>query len=161
MSKLQNLYLGKAGQFIVMGELLSRGWNVAVPEVDKGDDIFVVRDENGEFTRVQVKTAYAKGNKTNGFSAQFNIPLKQLKTAVTPQLVYIFVIRFNEKWQDFIIISREQLEEEFVVNNVGTKQVKDNKLVLTIRLKGSSYVCSNQNWDVYKNNFSWWPKILH
>ncbi len=27
-----------------MAELLLRGWNVAIPEVDVGDDIFVVRD---------------------------------------------------------------------------------------------------------------------
>jgi hypothetical protein len=43
-----------------MSEFLMRGWNVAVPEVDIGDDIFVVRDENGEFVRVQVKPQLPK-----------------------------------------------------------------------------------------------------
>jgi PD-(D/E)XK endonuclease len=59
MSKKYNLYLGKAGQFAVMSHFLMRGWNVAVPEVDVGDDLLVVEDKKGIFFRVQVKTAQA------------------------------------------------------------------------------------------------------
>ncbi|MFN9688681.1 MAG: hypothetical protein ACK57X_07415 [Bacteroidota bacterium] len=40
-----------------MSEFLTRGWNVAIPEVDVGDDIFVVQDDNGTLRRVQVKTS--------------------------------------------------------------------------------------------------------
>lgn len=36
-----NLYVGRAGQMAVMSEFLVRGYNVAIPEVDVGDDIFV------------------------------------------------------------------------------------------------------------------------
>ena len=49
-----NLYVGRAGQMAVMAEFLVRGYNVAVPEVDVGDDIFVVKDNDGEYSRVQV-----------------------------------------------------------------------------------------------------------
>ena len=35
MSQLKNLYLGKAGEFLVMSHFLMRGWHVAVPEVDR------------------------------------------------------------------------------------------------------------------------------
>jgi len=42
-----------------MSEFLARGYNVAVPEVDRGDDLFVVQDESGDFDRIQVKTACA------------------------------------------------------------------------------------------------------
>lgn len=51
-----NLYLGRAGQMAVMAEFLVRGYNVAIPEVDIGDDIFVVRDDDGEYSRIQVKS---------------------------------------------------------------------------------------------------------
>jgi hypothetical protein len=34
-------YVGRAGQLAVMAEFLLRGYNVAIPEVDEGDDIFV------------------------------------------------------------------------------------------------------------------------
>jgi hypothetical protein len=43
-----------------MAEFLLRGYNVAMPEVDIGDDIFVVHDREGELWRVQVKTAICK-----------------------------------------------------------------------------------------------------
>ena len=57
MKKNYHLYLGKAGHLTVMSEFLTRGWNVAIPEVDVGDDIFVVQDDNGTLRRVQVKTS--------------------------------------------------------------------------------------------------------
>jgi hypothetical protein len=59
MTKKYNLYLGKAGQLVVMSCFLVRGWNVATPEVDVGDDLFVVEDKKGIFYRVQVKTSQA------------------------------------------------------------------------------------------------------
>ena len=55
MSKKFNQYLGKAGHLTVMSEFLMLGWNVAIPEVDIGDDIFVVQDDNGTLRRVQVQ----------------------------------------------------------------------------------------------------------
>ena len=54
-------HVGKSGQLAVMSELLLRGYNVAMPEVDVGDDVFVVRDEEESVTRVQVKSANATG----------------------------------------------------------------------------------------------------
>lgn len=57
--KRQHLYLGKAGQFAVMAECLMRGFNVAIPEVDIGDDLFVVNDQSGNYRRIQVKTVTA------------------------------------------------------------------------------------------------------
>ncbi len=59
MSGYERVYRGRSGQLAVMAELLWRGWNVALPEVDMGDDIFVVRDRMEHFSRVQVKTAEA------------------------------------------------------------------------------------------------------
>jgi hypothetical protein len=55
MKKNYHLYLGKAGHLAVMSEFLTRGWNVAIPEVDIGDDIFVVQDESGTLRRIQEK----------------------------------------------------------------------------------------------------------
>lgn len=42
MPRRNHLYVGRAGQMAAMAEFLLRGYNVAVPEVDVGDDIFVV-----------------------------------------------------------------------------------------------------------------------
>lgn len=50
-------YVGRAGQLAVMSEFLLRGYNVAIPEVDEGDDVLVVNDRADRLWRVQVKTA--------------------------------------------------------------------------------------------------------
>src|SRR5687768_8786775 len=51
----QSLYKGASGQMAVLSEFLYRLMNVAVPEVDVGDDIFVVKEQDEAVTRVQVK----------------------------------------------------------------------------------------------------------
>jgi len=50
-------HLGMAGHFAAMSEFLYRGYNVAVPSVDVGDDVYVVEDGAGTMWRLQVKTA--------------------------------------------------------------------------------------------------------
>lgn len=95
----------------VMAEYLVRGWNVAIPEVDIGDDIFVVRDSDGNLSRIQVKTASAQ-ERANGYSAKFSLSLTQLTRFITPDLSYIFVVRRNHRWESFVVIDRDALKEE-------------------------------------------------
>ena len=85
MSRTFNLYLGKGGQLAAMSFFLMRGWNVATPEVDIGDDIFVVDDKKGFFSRIQVKTSKAV-ERENGYSVQFNLPLDQVATSTDPEI---------------------------------------------------------------------------
>jgi len=49
------LYLGKAGQFVVMSEFLVKGWNVAIPEVDIGDDILSLKTKMEIFLEFKLK----------------------------------------------------------------------------------------------------------
>src|ERR1700710_724741 len=119
MSQRQNLYVGRAGQMAVMAEFLLRGWNVALPEVDVGEDVFAVKDETGELWRVQVKTATAKSLQT-GYSAQFNVSLRQLLTRRNPDLVYVFAIRGSEGWEPFVVLGRRELALEHEGNGVGS-----------------------------------------
>ncbi|MFN0213079.1 MAG: hypothetical protein ACKVT2_02385 [Saprospiraceae bacterium] len=158
MSKKQNLYLGKAGQFIVMSELLCRGWNVAIPEVDVGDDIFVVQDMNGDLIRVQVKTATGKRT-ASGTKAQFSTNLVQLAKSTPPKLVYIFVIRFEGIWQKLTLIKQDKLQEEYDTYNVGSRSGKT--LTLTFLMKDNHLSCSKRDFSAYLNNFEDFPMIAH
>lgn len=45
-------HFGRAGEYYAMSELLLRGWNVAVPVVDVGDDAFVIDDRDKTTRRV-------------------------------------------------------------------------------------------------------------
>lgn len=160
MSKRNNLCLGRAGHLAVMSEFLVRGWNVAVPEVDVGDDIFVVRDSDGAFVRIQVKTAQAKPLK-KGFSAQFAIPLQQLGSLPIPELTYALLVRHpNASWHRPLIISRFDLNNLYQLHNIGS--VANNLLVLHVRFTPDAEVyCSKQSFTPFLNDFAQFPTIAH
>ena len=119
MTRLNNLYIGSSGQLAVMAEFLARGYNAAIPQVDVGDDILVVRDSDGDVSRIQVKTANANVGK-GSYSASFNVGKDQLTTPQTPDLSYVFVVRSNECWSDFIVIRREELDRLHSTQGVGS-----------------------------------------
>ncbi len=159
MSKKANLYLGKAGQMAVMSEFLARGWNVAVPEVDVGDDIFVVRDSDGNLSRIQVKTGAAKEIR-NGYSVQFSVPLQQLMFPVSPELTYVFAVRRNQRWEAFLVIDRASLNKEYHFDNVGSRTV-NNRLTLYMSFSQEKVVCSKRDFTAYLNRWDKWKQIFH
>lgn len=158
MSQKQSLYVGRAGQMAVMAEFLLRGWNVALPEVDVGEDVFVVKDETGELWRVQVKTATAKPLLT-GYSAQFNVSLGQLLTRRNPDLVYVFAIRSLDGWGPFVILDRAELALEHTAHGVGS--VSRDDLILRFNVQDSYLRCSDRDFLTYRNDWSRWPVIRH
>jgi hypothetical protein len=144
-----HLYFGKAGQLVVMSEFLLRGWNVAIPEVDEGDDIFVVRHETSKLMRIQVKASNLKVQR-NSKVAQFNISLKQLFD--TPKnFHYIFVSRDENSWKSLLIINQLDLLDLYKNQSLGSAH-KDN---LTLRLIFKNEKVTNKKIDLteYQNNF--------
>jgi hypothetical protein len=134
MPKAKNnhhLYTGRAGHLASMSECLSRGWNVAIPEVDIGEDIFVVEDETSLLVKVQVKTATGKKYK-KGFTAQFIIPKKQIDdTSIKGNdLRFVFVSRFNKMWHPFIILTRKELQDLYIYEHIGSLTNKELKLTV-------------------------------
>lgn len=119
MKNNYHLYLGKAGHLTVMSEFLIRGWNVAIPEIDIGDDIFVVQDESGILRRVQVKTSTSTVRK-NGFSGRFKLPLRQLNNVGNILLHYAFIVRHSEFWTKPLIIRQDYLLNYFETDKIGS-----------------------------------------
>ena len=159
MSKKNNLYLGKAGELTAMSYFLMRGWNVATPEVDVGDDIFVIEDNKGIFHRVQVKTAKAVERK-NGYSVQFNLPLAQLERRIQPEIHYIFVVCRDDEWSDKIIIDREELFNLHQKHSLGTLY-EGVTLNLYFSFQEDKVICSDIDITEFKNNFKNFPTIQH
>jgi hypothetical protein len=159
MAGRAHLYLGRAGQLAVMAEFLARGWNVAVPEVDVGDDIFVVRDLDGTLFRVQVKTGAARERK-GGVTVTFSLAHDQLTSPLVPELTYVFAVRQAEAWSAFILIDRLALEEEHRVSGAGSLS-KQGKVIFNMALKGSSVLCSGQDFSGYLADWGKWPIIPH
>src|SRR5258708_856981 len=92
------IFVGKAGHLAVMAEFLLRGYNVATPEVDVGDDIFVVNDGVEQLWRIQVKTAIGVG-RGYGCSGPYQVPLAQLRDSGPTPLFYVFVLRWESRWE--------------------------------------------------------------
>lgn len=158
MSK-QHLYTGKAGQLAVMAEFVVRGYNVSVPEIDIGDDLFVVRDATGELYRIQVKTANAKELKQSGYSATFRVPLAQLARPQTPDLNYVLVVRSQERWAEFIVISRKELYVLRVNHDLGS--VQDGDVIFSLSFSTDDVLCKGQSLQPYRNQWARWPRISH
>ena len=158
MSKRFNLYLGKAGQLVTMSEFLARGWNVATPEVDVGDDLFVVEDKKGLFQRVQVKTAQAI-ERLDSYSVQFNIPLHQLEAAIAPEIYYVLLVRKQNKWSDLLIIPRKTLWGLYEEHQIGT--IVKNNLMLYMSFKKPFVTCSKVDFTPFMDNFEDFPIIEH
>ena len=148
-------YVGKAGQLAVMAEFLLRGYNVAMPEVDVGDDIFVVHDRRGRLWRIQVKTAVGR-QWAYGYSGQFAIALTQLERPKKPELNYVLALRKADQW-DFLVMRRSVLLEEHRDQGVGS--VSGPNVILTLRFRRGAVLCSGRDFQRYRNNWQQWPII--
>ena len=94
-----------------MAELALLGYNVALLEIDKGDDIFVVDDHTGRLWRVQVKTATPQ--KRDGHY-QVKIDERQITTqpeGENPDRYFVFALRREKErcWR-FVIMPRKALK---------------------------------------------------
>jgi hypothetical protein len=156
MKKNYHLYLGKAGHLTIMAEFLTRGWNVATPEVDIGDDIFVVQDDNGILRRVQVKTS-ASANLTKGYKAQFNVPLKQLQNISAVPVHYVFIVRHDNGWSKPIIIRQDYLYDHWINNKIGS--LYKGNLNLHFTYSDKQVKCSKVDFTAYISNFSDFPLV--
>jgi hypothetical protein len=150
-------HVGKAGHLAAMAEFLLRGYNTAMPEVDLGDDIFVVEDRRGQLWRIQVKTAIAQRTR-KGYRAKFSVSIRQLATEKDPDLFFVFAVRLEGRWE-FLLIPRQQLRDEFERHRAGSRS-RDN-ILFTVRLTGQSVICAQRDWQGWRGNWSEWPEITN
>jgi len=148
-------YVGRAGQLAVMSKFLLRGYNVAIPEVDEGDDVLVIRGRADETWRVQVKTALAV-SRNYGFSAQFQVPLPHLLALDLAPLFYVFALRRGSSWE-FVPITQRQLRIEYEIQGVGSRAGEN--LILYLAFREMALTCSSRDWQQLRNNRTAWPLI--
>lgn len=94
-------HLGMAGHYAAMSEFLYRGYNVAVPAVDVGDDVYVVEDQQGAMWRLQIKTSE---NNT------YLLSRRQLREPKANELFFMFMKRSETRWR-FVLIPRQKLSD--------------------------------------------------
>jgi hypothetical protein len=158
VTKKFNQYLGKAGHLAVMSEFLMLGWNVAIPEVDIGDDIFVVQDDNGTLRRVQVKTSTSTSRKES-FSGQFSVSAKNLMNISNILVHYVFLVRHNNEWSNPLIIRQDYLLTHFQIDKVGSES-KGN-ITFYFSFSNGKAECSGQDFSKYIKDYTDFPRIEH
>ncbi len=105
-----------SGQFAAMSEFLWRGYNVAIPAVGVGEDIFVVEAAKGVLRRVQVKTAGTRGSRAGTKKVQFALSRAQLNLEPGgSDLFFMLLTRSDDvdpkvPWR-FILLRSEELNE--------------------------------------------------
>jgi hypothetical protein len=158
------MYLGRSGEHKVMSELLLRGYNVAHPGVDVGEDIFVISGCVRQVWPVQVKTSTAAKRQNGGYASKFVVPEKQLFTEGLPDLIYVFCAMFEGAWVPTVIIPRAKLRALYT--NAKLSRYGENPRGLNFRFhhkvnehnEGKLFFCG-QDITSYIENWSLWPRI--
>jgi hypothetical protein len=161
-------HFGRAGEYFAMSELLLRGWNVAIPVVDVGDDAFVINDHAKLTRRVQVKTSSVSSVR-NGRRGTFSLSRKQLQAARPIELFYALMTRFEGRWA-FLVIPRVDLlaiRNAYVESSsqrpltgrppLGDEEAKTDSLRLDLDFEGDAVA----GWGVSLGKYlNCWPEEL-
>ena len=150
--EIEGGYTGKAGEHVVLSELLFRGYNAALMSVDVGVDL--VATKNNEIFNIQVKTRNI-GKKDDAF--HFNLRIASFERHNAGRTFYIFILREDGKL-DYLILPLHQIEksiEEEFIHIIGkgklyriTIRRRDGKVYLGRRENDVSYYLNR--WEVIK-----------
>ena len=105
-----NRIVGKAGEHVVMGEMMFRGFNAHIPLVDKGIDIVVIKGNVVSY--IQVKTANKNMDVYN-----HSIKVKSYNETAGRDTFYVFVLRDNDECM-FVILSYADMRKHIDSNDI-------------------------------------------
>lgn len=154
-------HIGSAGQLALMAEFAYRGYNVSIPEIDQGDDAWVMNHIIGHAWRFQVKTSQPK-QQTSSTRFQFNIRTAQITTALQPDTVFAFVMRVQDAWE-FIIVHRSVLQNYLASGQLGGQQGDHYVLAMTYYHSGpkAGRVFASKTCELthHLNDWTTWPVL--
>jgi hypothetical protein len=155
-------YVGKAGQLAVMAELAWRGYNVAIPEIDIGDDIFARDDQTGDLTRIQVKTATGqKLIRSGAYRCQFQIKVEHVSRQSSGSH-YVLAGRCGGNWR-YLIFKRPVLLKLLEEGVLGCKIGKTGYMATVIfysRIEAATSTKRDaKDLSLYANRWGNWPKL--
>jgi hypothetical protein len=169
-------YIGMAGHLAVMAELARRGYNVAIPEIDVGDDIFVLNDETRDFKRIQVKTSNSPQINERNRRCSFNIGWEKLNRE-DDDTIYVLCALIGTRLETtagvrrgtryrFLILEQEQLVKIAIRQSGKIRQKGTFKLTAHFGRVGREKIIvstgrSGNGIDLTKhlNNWRGFPKL--
>jgi len=151
-----SLYVGKAGHLAIMGELCLRGYNVSMPEIDKGDDVFVVNDASGAMWRLQAKTSRGR-TQASSRAYQFRVRESSIRKSQTPELHFAFIMRKQGRWR-FLVMDRPVLRSYVRNNNLGTLAGEYRQINIVLHEDGRA-MCSGVDLQNHLEDWDAWPRM--
>lgn len=143
-------YVGKAGEHLVVSELLFRGYNASVMSVDEGIDIVATKESR--LFNIQVKTS--NENKFNYYV--FDLSISSFERYNRNNTFYIFVLKGNKT--NFLILPYFEIQKNIdqkniLVVNKNTRyrvniRIREGKLFLGNKQNDMSYFMNN--WGLIK-----------
>lgn len=168
-------YFGMAGHLAVMSEFLLRGYNVALPFVDRGDDVITLEDPRDEIRRVQVKTSKlydcsgaqvrkqtcedeCRTCRRGILRAIFKLKGAQLREPDrSTKLFYALMFRHEDRWNS-IVIPRSTLRA--VHKQIEKKPSSPSTtLEILVDLQNKTVKGWNHDFGEYLNNWGDWPTV--
>jgi hypothetical protein len=148
----QRNYSGKGAENLVVAELLFRGFNAQLLQVDEGIDVFATNTKKNELYLIQVKYTYFKEGVT---SRSIALTVSSFEKNKKANVYYIFVLEQENKGRSFLIIPFH-LIDHLLKNGSITSPLESKKINLSITYKDEENVCIGSNdmsrylnaWDV-------------
>lgn len=135
--KVTSQYTGKAGEHVVLSELLFRGFNSSIMAVDDGID--VVASKDNQYFHIQVKTS----NGSNGVFS-FKVTKDRFIAKHSAHTFYVCVLRriINNRYtNDFVIFTSSEIKR--LIDSSFLSRSKDISLQVKIDDSGN-YILNNR-----------------
>lgn len=136
-AEVEGGYIGKAGEHAVLSELLFRGFNASLMEVDTGVDILATK--GNEVFNLQVKTRNVSKRHDAYF---FNIRIASFERHNSGRTFYIFLLRDKNKL-DYVILPLVEVEKN--IDQEFIKVVGNGKLYRVTIKKRNGKICLGRN----------------
>lgn len=138
-------FIGRAGEYAVMSELLFWGYNVSLMSVDSGVDVVACKDN--QYFNLQVKTASAQ----DGGRYLFTIKKSSFDANDKASTFYVFVMR-KKLSCDFAILPSNYVQTLLMAGEIGANPTMS--LTITADQKGRRFVLNgNTDLNIFINNF--------
>lgn len=103
-------FFGMSGHYHVLSLFLRRGYNVAVPVVDVGDDAILINDAEHSTRRLQVKSGNPGRITEHSVEVAFYLSRKQLREPDGAPLFYMLMAWMWDRWS-WVLIPRADLQK--------------------------------------------------
>lgn len=145
--QISTQYIGKAGEHLVVSELLFRGYNASIMSVDEGLDIVATKDER--LFNIQVKTSTE-----NKFDLHLSdIRISSFEKHNRNNTYYIFVLK--GKHTNFLILPYHEIQKNIDQENILVIN-KNTRYRVNMRMRDGRLYLGNKDNDAsyYLNNWS-------